>query len=187
MSKIFISYSHSDKSWKNRLETQLAVLELEGYFTVWDDQKIKLGKDWLPEIERELNQAQVAIMLVSADFLVSNFIRTKEIPVFLRRRKREGMLLAPLLIKPCAWHEVPWLEEIKGGSEDNVALSGLSEHDQDQTLADLAREIKAILHPKTNQPSPTTLPHPKRPPLRPPPSATACPPSKVTSSVVKTN
>ena len=189
MSKIFISYSHSDKSWKNRLETQLAVLELEGYFTVWDDQKIKLGKDWLPEIERELNQAQVAIMLVSADFLVSavliryrfyaskvlknmaiiegglylfnnalvsNFIRTKEIPVFLRRRKREGMLLAPLLIKPCAWHEVPWLEEIKGGSEDNVALSGLSEHDQDQTLADLAREIKAILHPKTNQPSPTT-------------------------------
>ena len=156
MSKIFISYSHSDKSWKNRLETQLAVLELEGYFTVWDDQKIKLGKDWLPEIERELNQAQVAIMLVSADFLVSNFIRTKEIPVFLRRRKREGMLLAPLLIKPCAWQEVPWLEEIKGGSEDNVALSGLSEHDQDQTLADLAREIKAILHPKTNQPSPTT-------------------------------
>ena len=156
MSKIFISYSHSDKSWKNRLETQLAVLELEGYFTVWDDQKIKLGKDWLPEIERELNQAQVAIMLVSADFLVSNFIRTKEIPVFLRRRKREGMLLAPLLIKPCAWQEVPWLEKIKGGSEDNVALSGLSEHDQDQTLADLAREIKAILHPKTNQPSPTT-------------------------------
>ena len=157
MSKIFISYSHSDKSWKNRLETQLAVLELEGYFTVWDDQKIKLGKDWLPEIERELNQAQVAIMLVSADFLVSNFIRTKEIPVFLRRRKREGMLLAPLLIKPCAWQEVPWLEEIKGGSEDNVALSGLSEHDQDQTLADLAREIKAILHPKTTQSS-TTAP-----------------------------
>ena len=97
-------------------------------------------------------------MLVSADFLVSNFIRTKEIPVFLRRRKQEGMLLAPLLIKPCAWQEVPWLEEIKGGSEDNVALSGLSEHDQDQALANLAREIKAILHPNTNQSSSKTIP-----------------------------
>ena len=54
MSKIFISYSHKDKSWKDRLQTQLAVLELEGYFTVWDDRQIEPSDDWFAEIEREL-------------------------------------------------------------------------------------------------------------------------------------
>ena len=163
MSKIFISYSHKDEVWKDRLQEQLEVFALEAYLSVWDDRQIEPGDDWFAEIERELNQAQVAIMLVSADFLVSNFIRTKEIPVFLRRREQEGMRLIPLVIKPCAWQEVPWLEEIKGGSEDNVALSGLSEHDQDQALADLAREIKTILHSNTTQPSSKTKPSTTKP------------------------
>ena len=153
MSKIFISYSHKDEDWKDRLQEQLGALAREGYFSVWDDRQIDLGGDWFAEIKRELNQAKVAVMLVSASFLNSSFILTEEIPIMLRRRQQDGMILITLIIKPCAWQDIPWLSAIPGGHKDNVALSGLSEHDQDQALADLARDIKAILHPSITNPT----------------------------------
>ena len=146
MSKIFISYSHKDKNWEKRLKEQLDVLALEGHFSVWDDRQIKPGDDWFPEIERELDQADVAVMLVSASFLTSTFIRTEEVPKLIQRREQEGMRLIPLVIKPCAWQGVPWLAAIQGGSKDNFVLAGLSKNKQDQELANLALHIKDILN-----------------------------------------
>ena len=163
MSKIFISYSHRDKIWKDRLQEQLESLAIEGYFSVWDDRQIEPGDDWFAEIERELNQAEVAVMLISASFLTSHFILTEEIPTLLRRREQAGMRIIPIIARPCAWQDIPWLSAIAGGSEDNVALSGLSEHDQDETLTRLARKIKAILHPNTTQPSSKTKPSTTKP------------------------
>ena len=158
MSKIFISYSHKDEDWKDRLHTQLAVLELEGYLSTWDDRKIKPGKDWLPEIKSALNQADVAIMLISADFLTSEFIRTKEIPTLLERREREGVWVIPLIVRPCRWQNIEWLKAILGGYRDNVALSGLSEHQQEEALSDLAGKIHDILNPVATKSPPTTEP-----------------------------
>ena len=146
MSRIFISYSHKDKNWEKRLKEQLDVLALEGHFSVWDDRQIKPGDDWFPEIERELDQADVAVMLVSASFLTSTFIRTEEVPKLIQRREQEGMRLIPLVIKPCAWQGVPWLAAIQGGSKDNFVLAGLSKNKQDQELANLALHIKDILN-----------------------------------------
>ena len=159
MSKIFISYSHKDKSWKERLQTQLKVLELEGYFSVWDDRQITPGDDWFTEIERELNQAKVAVMLISAEFLTSSFIRTEEIPTLLRRRKQEGVRIIPVIIKSCPWQGVPWLKAIQGGSEDNFVLEGVSRNKQNKSLSDLALFIKDIIGTDTQEKlgSPTIL------------------------------
>ncbi len=175
MSKIFISYSHQDETWKDRLHTQLAVLELEGYLSTWDDRKIKPGKDWLPEIKSALNQADVAIMLISADFLTSEFIRTEEVPTLLERREREGVWVIPLIVRPCRWQNIEWLKAILGGYRDNVALSGLSEHQQEEALSDLAGKIHDILHTSTNQSSSKTKPsttNPTTPKTPAPQSAT---------------
>ena len=163
MSKIFISYSHKDEDWKDRLQEQLEVLALEGYFSVWDDRQIEPGDDWFAEIERELNQADVAVMLISASFLRSSFIRTEEIPTLLRRRKQEGIRLIPLILRPCRWQNIKWLKTILGGYKDNVALSGLSEHQQEEALSNLAGKIHDILNPvETKSPSTTepTIPTP---------------------------
>ena len=163
MSKIFISYSHKDEDWKDRLQEQLEVLALEGYFSVWDDRQIEPGDDWFAEIERELNQADVAVMLISASFLRSSFIRTEEIPTLLRRRKQEGIRLIPLILRPCRWQNIKWLKTILGGYKDNVALSGLSEHQQEEALSNLAGKIHDILNPvATKSPSTTepTIPTP---------------------------
>ena len=157
MSKIFISYSHKDEVWKDRLQEQLGALAREGYFSVWDDRQVELGGDWFAEIKRELNQAKVAIMLISASFLNSSFILAKEIPIMLSRRKQDGMLLIPLVIRPCAWQDIPWLSVIPGGYKDNVPLSKLSKHKREEAFAELTRKIKVHIDTAPTTPSPTIL------------------------------
>ncbi len=145
MSKVFISYSHEDETWKDRLQTQLAVLEYEGLFSVWEDRQIETGDDWYPEIEKALNEADVAILLISAHFLTSKFIRGEEIPRLLERREQEGIRVIPLILKPCPWHKIDWLSAIQGASKDNIILSGLSEHEQEEIFAQLADKIDDLL------------------------------------------
>jgi predicted nucleotide-binding protein len=101
MPKVFISYSHKDEVWKERLQTQLTVLERQGLLSVWEDRQIAGGDEWYPEIEQAIESAQVAILLISADFLGSKFILGKEVPPLLERRKKEGLRVIPLILKPC--------------------------------------------------------------------------------------
>ncbi len=71
---IFISYSHKDEEWKDRLVTHLGVLERRGTLRVWEDRKIAAGGAWFEEIEDALGKADAAILMISADFLNSEFI-----------------------------------------------------------------------------------------------------------------
>jgi tetratricopeptide (TPR) repeat protein len=155
MAKVFISYSHKDEGWKERLHTQLAVLEQQGLLSVWEDRQIAAGDDWYPEIESALKEAAVAILLISANFLTSRFILGEEIPRLLERRRRDGLRVIPLILKPCPWQKVPWLTAIQGRPKDNRPLSGFTEHDQEQCLADLALEIDRLLGPVPAKPGAT--------------------------------
>ena len=74
MKKVFISYSRKDAKYKERLVTHLNVLEKQGLLDVWEDQRIAAGANWRAELDKALNEAHVAILLVSADFLTSEFI-----------------------------------------------------------------------------------------------------------------
>jgi hypothetical protein len=92
---VFISHSHKDEAWKDRLVQHLEVLSGEHGFATWDDHQIGPGTDWKAEIERELNAASVAVLLVSVDFLTSKFIKGEEVPPLLKRREEEGLAVVP--------------------------------------------------------------------------------------------
>lgn len=109
---VFLSYSHKDEEWKNRLITHLKIIESEGNLIIWDDRKIDIGDDWLPEIEKQLNLADICILLISANYLTSNFIKRNEIPKILERREKEGLVVIPFILKPCAWQKISWLSKI---------------------------------------------------------------------------
>ena len=72
--KIFISYSHKDEAWKDRLVSHLGVLAKQGTLEVWDDRRIAAGDDWQTEIEQAIETCHIAVLLISADFLASDFI-----------------------------------------------------------------------------------------------------------------
>ncbi len=148
MSKIFISYSHKDEEWKDKLVEHLQVMELEGYCTLWDDRKIKAGDDWFPEIEKALQEASIAVLLISAHFLTSNFIREQEVPRILGRRRKEGLRVIPIIVEPCAWKTVQWLKSIQFLPRDGEPLSKGNENEIDAVLAKLAEDIAALLKTK---------------------------------------
>ena len=141
MAKVFISYSHKDEQWKDWLQSHLSVLEKQGKLAVWEDRQIKVGDDWLPEIEQSLADSQVAILLISRHFLTSDFILGNEVPDLLQRRSEQGLHVIPLIISPCAWRAVDWLKAIQGYPKDNQPLAGRKDHEIDEQLAALAIKI----------------------------------------------
>lgn len=142
---VFISYSHQDEDWKDRVVGHLQVLGIHDDLEIWDDRRIERGDDWLPEIQGAMDRAAVAVLLISKGFLTSRFIQGTEVPRLLKRRKEEGLRVIPLFVRPCAWPAVDWLAAIQGTPKDAKPLSGWSDHDADQILADLALEIRSRL------------------------------------------
>ena len=109
--RVFISYSHKDEAWKDRLKPQLKALEMAGRLIVWDDRDIDAGEKWYPEIEAAMASASAAVCLISAHYLSSPFCVKEEVPYLLERREKEGMLLIPVLISPCPWTAFPWISQ----------------------------------------------------------------------------
>jgi len=85
---VFVSHSHQDKLWKDRLLPHLGVLKQVGHITIWDDHDIGAGEDSYDEIKQVMEQAAVAVCLISADYLASDFVNKEEIPYLLERRAR---------------------------------------------------------------------------------------------------
>lgn len=77
---LFVSYAHEDEDLRKRFDTTLAVLHAHGFIEAWTDRNLLGGDDFLVEIEAAINRSKIIVFLVSASFLASKFIRTKEMP-----------------------------------------------------------------------------------------------------------
>ena len=111
--RIFVSYSHADTKHMDRLLVHLAPLKSAADLEIWTDEQIAGGDAWAPAIDQAISNATLAIFLVTADFLNSDFITRKEVPSLLERRQNEGLRLYPILAKPCAWQAIQWLSAIQ--------------------------------------------------------------------------
>ncbi|KAF5437017.1 TIR domain-containing protein [Candidatus Methanophagaceae archaeon] len=149
---VFTSYSHKDEAWKDRLVTHLGVLQQEGILDLWDDRRIGAGADWYQKIEEAIARASVAVLLVSADFLTSKFILSKEIPDLLERKDKEGLRIFPVIIKPCAWKHVKWLTRMNLRPKDGRPIQGGSESQIETDLAAIAEDIAGIIGPIAEMP-----------------------------------
>lgn len=138
---IFISYSHKDTEWLERLRVHIKPLERKGLISPWDDTKIKTGIIWKDEIEKALTSAQIAILLVSADFLASDFIVENELPPLLASAKEEGTIIICVIIKPCLFSSSE-LAKFKPLNSPSEAIIQLDEAGQEKLFVNLANSIK---------------------------------------------
>jgi tetratricopeptide (TPR) repeat protein len=140
---VFISYSHEDHELKDRLLEQLGVLQSQGLLEIWTDDQIRTGDRWRDEISGAMDRASIAVLLVSARFLNSRFVGDVEIPRILERRMGEGMRIIPLVVRPCAWQSVAWLErlQVRDLSGPNTAA------ELEARFAEIVREVHQILTP----------------------------------------
>ncbi len=142
---VFISYSHKDEEWKDRLVQHLSVLGDESGFDVWDDRRIGGGQDWKAEIERAILAADVAVLLVSVDFLTSDFIKREEVARLLRLREDRRLTILPVIVGACPWRRVGWLSAIQARPRDGAPLEGMPKAGWNAALASIAEEIDAVL------------------------------------------
>jgi hypothetical protein len=157
---VFISYSHRDEIWKERLLTQLGVLQQQSILELWHDRRIGAGADWYQEICQAMDAADVAVLLISAHFLTSSFILQEEVLRLLTRRQQEGLPIVPILLMPCAWRQVPWLARMQLRPLDARPLSAGNEYQIETELTAIAEEIAALIQGATPEITPANVQRP---------------------------
>jgi len=105
---IFISYSHKDNQYREDLRNWLKPLAREQKLKIWDDQSVDLGKEWAKEINVNLENAQIIILLVSVDFLASDYCYSIELKKAIEKHKKNEAIVIPIIIRDCNWHETPF-------------------------------------------------------------------------------
>jgi tetratricopeptide (TPR) repeat protein len=145
MKKIFISYSHKDEEWKDRVDKHLRVFQPEGKCRAWDDRHIPVGTAWEKEIKDQLQSAHAAVLLITADFLISDFIREKEVPLILERWKKNEIVVFPVIVEPCSWQAIEWLKQLRVFPKDGIPLAEGEEVEIKKNLALLAEKVNQLL------------------------------------------
>ncbi|HYK02198.1 MAG TPA: TIR domain-containing protein [Thermoanaerobaculia bacterium] len=144
---VFVSYSHKDEAEKEALLTQLRVLQRGAdLIEVWSDDEIGGGEAWEAAIEKALLRARVAVLLISANFLTSEFILRTEVPNLLRRRQQDGITVIPIVAKGCAWRKIEWLKSMNVRPKNGDPVwGGADNRAADDVLAEIAEEIAGIV------------------------------------------
>jgi TIR domain len=142
--RVFISYSHRDAEYLDRLKVHFKGARRKFELSVWEDTQIQTGQRWKDEIERELNGCSVAILLVSADFLASDFISQTELPVVLQRAHNSGVRVVPIIIKPCMFEEFHELSAFQAINGPNAPLAGMAETDREAVYTRVVRTALLI-------------------------------------------
>src|SRR5713226_99690 len=104
--KIFFCYAHEDEALLNKLKTHLRPLQRQGLIDVWYDRDIRAGTDWEQQIKAQLNTAQIILLLVSPDFMDSDYCYGIEMQRALERHKRGEARVIPVIIRPVYWQGV---------------------------------------------------------------------------------
>jgi hypothetical protein len=146
---IFISYSHKDEACKNQIRAYIEVMADYNNFKVWDDRQIETGDEWHPAIEHAINQADMAVLLISIDFLTSTFIKNKELPHILHCRNQNGLKLYPILLSACPWDRYRCndfqFRKAQVKPTDAHPLDSFDTSQQKQILKDISEDIERIL------------------------------------------
>lgn len=143
---VFISYSHSDREYVDRLLVHLKPLERDGLIDLWVDTRLRAGDRWKREIEKALDRATVAILLVSADFLASDFITGNELPPLLKNAQEKGTRIVPLVVKPCRFARDTNLRHFQAVNDPKHSLGLLPQCEQEVLYDQVAAEVERWLH-----------------------------------------
>ena len=106
--EIFYSYSHRDEELRDELEKHLSILKRKGVIQGWHDRRIGAGKEWEGEINTHLNTADVILLLISADFLASDYCYDVEMRRAMERHEAGEACVIPVILRPVDWKGAPF-------------------------------------------------------------------------------
>lgn len=150
---LFFSYSHKDESLRDELAAHLKLLERQGVIRGWHDRRIGAGTDWKNAIDEHLQRAGVILLLVSADFIASDYCYDVEMKRALVRRDAGEVIVIPVILRPCDRAQTPFAQ-IQALPRDGKPVTSWS--NRDEAWTDVAKGIRAAveqLHAGVPQPA----------------------------------
>ncbi len=141
--KVFISYSHLDKSILSDIQRHFKPFLKQ--IDYWDDSQIQPGQKWKDEIIKAICHTKVAILLVSTDFLGSDFIISNELPPLLKAAEQEGAVILTLILKPCLFEKFNDLNQFQTLNPPNRPMTKMNYDEKEELLVNLVRQTKKIL------------------------------------------
>ena len=153
--QLFISYSHVDRQWVDRLQKTIHPVVRSHGLRLWDDSQIEPGDKWKEEIETALAAAKVALLLVSSDFLASEFVTNSELPQLLTAAEEEGLRILWVPLRPSLVRRTP-IDAYQALLDPGRPLAAMNSVEQEEALVEIALAIETALAPRQDLPSPET-------------------------------
>ena len=129
MLQVFRSYSHEDEELRKELDKHLSVLQRQGIIGSWDDRRIGPGEELHGEISAHLDAAEIVLLLVSADFLASDYCYDVEMQRAMERHRQGLARVIPVILRPCDWQKAPF-GILKACPNDGKPVVNHTTHDE---------------------------------------------------------
>ena len=151
--RAFISYSHRDKPTLDRLHTHLAPLHRQGLIEEWFDREILAGSEIDAAVDEELESCELFLLLVSPDFLASDYCYEREMQRALERHEAGEARVIPIIIEPCDWTTSP-LRQLKALPRDGHPVSDWT--NANNAYLDIVQELRRIVAVDETAPAPAS-------------------------------
>lgn len=143
--RIFISYSHADEPYKDILEKHLSLLNRIGVVETWSDRALAVGQNWEAEIRSQIEKADITILLISANFLASDYCYTREAAFALEEARTRTMSIVLVILSPVQWTLAPFssLQSLPRNAQPITTWPN-----QDEAWAQVADGIRRLVQSK---------------------------------------
>lgn len=149
MATVFFSYSHKDEELRDRLETALATMKRQGLIEAWHDRRLRAGDDIDHGVRSELERAEVILLLVSPDFIASDYCHDIEMARAIERHERGKARVIPVILRACDWHPMPFGKLLAAPRDGKPVRSW---PDLDEAFLDVVKAIRDAL-PRASEPA----------------------------------
>lgn len=141
---IFFAYSREDSKLRERLDKHLSGLKRRNFVNTWYDGKIDAGKEWEKEIDFNLSKADIILLLISADFIASDYCFEIEMKRAIQRHENGEAVIVPILLNPCDWSDLPF-SKIQALPQNGKPITAPSWDNQEVALNEIANSIREIV------------------------------------------
>jgi hypothetical protein len=139
--KLFISYCHRDEKLREQLEKHLSPLKGQKVIEAWHDRQIRAGDEWANQIDDNLNKADIILLLVSPDFVDSDYCSNIELEQAVKRHENGEAIIVPVILEPCDWSWLPFAK-FQAFPKDGKAITTWG--NQNEAFLDVATGLRKV-------------------------------------------
>jgi hypothetical protein len=150
--QIFYSYAHEDEALRDELEKHLSLLQRQGLIASWHDRDIQAGAEWKKEIDSHLDTASLILLLISPDFLASDYCYDQERQRAIERHQRREARVIPVILRPCDWQTAPFgnLQALPRNGQPITTWAN-----RDTAFLEIEQSLRALIEqPQRSHPAP---------------------------------